>query len=300
MLNSDRSSGEADGRRPGFALDGQGRVYARRRRRRAHAGRRHDVREKGYQDRMTPSRSAARRGHLCLGGAALLAVLVMLGGCAQQDHASILSNRSPVKPGELFQTNVDRMATLGMRNNLNSLYRLMDKLYRRNPREWHKTGLPTVEAAEQRIQLAIEQNRPLPALGGRKDVAALNHALTENFEGDRVGAFIYAMGSMLVTAHGGHTEFYITDTLDARFIHNAARNIEKATWMLTTREDEQGRPLLLSNEISAEARNVSFAVEFGKIVARLDLLVDVLDERYRRLGVSYAQSLMFINFLPVE
>ncbi len=222
-------------------------------------------------------------------------------GCARhQDHAAIVGNKSPIKATEFFQTHSDRMATIGMRNNLNSLYRLMDKLYRRNPREWRKTGLPSIEAAEHEVQMAIEQNRPLPDLGDRKDVAALSYALSPEYQGDRVGAFIYALGSMLVTAHGGRTEFYMTDSLDAQFIHNAARNIEKATWMLATRMDQQGKPWLLSNEISVDGRNLSFAVEFGKIVARLDLVTDVLDERYRRLSVNYAQSLLFLNFLPVQ
>ncbi|HSC83490.1 MAG TPA: hypothetical protein VLC30_07710 [Pseudomonas sp.] len=222
-------------------------------------------------------------------------------GCAsQQDHQSIVSNHSAVMAGEFFQSHTDRMASIGMRNNLNTLYRLMDKLYQRNPQEWRKTGLTSRQAAEQQVQTAIEQNHPLSTLGGRRDVAALGYALSAEFQGDRVGAFIYALGSMLVTAHGGHTEFYMTDELDPQFIHNAARNIEKATWLLASRNDPQGRPWLLSNEISPEGRNLSFAVEFGKIVARLDLLTDVLDERYRRMGVSYAQGLLFMNFLPVQ
>lgn len=241
--------------------------------------------------------AGARCSRVCL------AALLMLGlaGCAsQQDHASIIDNKSSVKAGEFFQTHTDRMATIGMRNNLNTLYRLMDKLYRRNPREWQKTGVPTIEQAEQRVQQAIEQKKPLAELGGRQDVAALSYALSVDYQGDRVGAFIYALGSMLITAHGGRTEFYMTDELDPTFIHNAARNIEKATWMLASRNDLKGNPWLLSNELSPDVRNLSFAVEFGKIVARLDLLTDVLDERYRRLGVSYAQGLLFMNFLPVQ
>ena len=35
-------------------------------------------------------------------------------------------------------------------------------------------------------------------------------------------------------------------------------------------------------------------------VARLDLLTQMLDERYRRIGLNYAQSLLFLNFLPVQ
>lgn len=226
---------------------------------------------------------------------------ILLSGCVtHQDHDAIVGNKSAVKPGEFFQTHTDRMATIGMRNNLNTLYRLMDKLYRRNPREWRKTGLPTLEEAEQQVQRAIEQDLPLPELGGRKDVEALSYALSVDYKGDRVGGFVYALGSMLITAHGGRTEFYMTDALDPQFIHNAARNIEKATWMLASRNDLKGNPWLLSNELSPDVRNLSFAVEFGKIVARLDLLTDVLDERYRRLGVSYAQGLLFMNFLPVQ
>lgn len=238
---------------------------------------------------------------LCLRVLLLALLGLVSAGCAsRQDHQTIISNSSPIKPTELLQSNADRMATLGMRNNLNSLYRLMDKLYLRNPQEWRKTGLADVQAAKRAVHQAIEQDQPLAELGGRKEVAALAYALSAEYRGDRVGAFIYAIASMLITAHGGRTEFYLIDTLDAQFIHNAARNIEKANWMLANRRDSTGKPWLLSNEISSEGYNLSYAVEFGKIVARLDLLANVLDERYRRIGVNYAQGLLFLNFLPVQ
>lgn len=230
-----------------------------------------------------------------------LALLLLLGGCSGRlDNDSIIHSRSPIKPTELLQTDVDRMATLAMRNNLNSLYRLMNKLYLRNPREWRKNDLPDSATAERAIQHAIEHNLDWPTLGGRRDVAALDHALSPAFQGDRVAAFTYAIGSMLVTAHGGRTEFYITDSFNAEFIHNAARNLEKAAWMLSQRRDAQGRLLLLSNEVSEQGSNLSYAVEFGKMVARLDLLTHVLEERYRRMGANYAQSLFLLNFLPVQ
>ena len=163
-----------------------------------------------------PVLGLSRRGSW-VSGLLLFSVLVLSGCSTRQDHQSIISNQSPIKPSEFFQSHADRMATLGMRNNLNSLYRLMDKLYLRNPREWRKTGLADAQPAKRAVHRAIEQDQPLPQLGGRTDIAAL-----------------------------------------------------------------------------------SYAVEFGKIVARLDLLTDVLDERYRRMGVSYAQGLLFMNFLPVQ
>lgn len=232
----------------------------------------------------------------------LLAGLLVLcsSGCSQQQGRDIAEQFRKGKPDEFFQTSVDRMATLGMRDNLQSLYLLMGKLYLRNPAQWRKSGYPDGTTAQREIRNAIEKRQPLPSLGNRRDLAALSYSLSPEFQGDRVGAFIYAIGSMLVTAHGGRTEFYMTDAIDPQFVSNAARNIEKATWLLSQRQDANGVLLLFSNEISEEGSNLSFAVEFGKIVARLDLLTQMLDERYRRIGLNYAQSLLFMNFLPVQ
>lgn len=221
-------------------------------------------------------------------------------GCSQQQGGDILTQMREGKPQEFLQTSVDRMATLTMRDNLDGLYLLMGKLYLRNPDELKKSGFLDARTAGKQVRMAIELQQPLPTLGGKKDLAALRFAMSPGFLGDRVGAFIYAIGSMLVTAHGNRLEFYMTDTINPVFVSNAARNIEIATWILGQRQDKAGQPLLFSNEISEEGSNLSFAVEFGKIVARLDLLTRMLDERYRRIGLNYAQSLLFLNFLPVQ
>ncbi|MHC8410443.1 hypothetical protein ACYZTR_09845 [Pseudomonas sp. Hz4] len=247
--------------------------------------------------RVLPLTTTPIRRH-CL----LLVCLSMLAasGCSQQQGSDIISQFREGKPQEFLQTSVDRMATLAMRDNLDSLYLLMSKLYLRNPDELKKSGFLDARTAGKQVRMAIEQQQPLPTLGGKKDLAALSYAMSPEFLGDRVGAFIYAIGSMLVTAHGNRLEFYMTDAINPTFVSNAARNIEKATWILSQRQNKHGEPLLFSNEISEEGSNLSFAVEFGKIVARLDLLTQLLDERYRRIGLNYAQSLLFLNFLPVQ
>lgn len=236
------------------------------------------------------------RRRLLLGCLALLCA----NGCSQQQGRDIASQFSKGKPEEFFQTSVDRMATLAMKDNLQGLYLLMAKLYLRNPAQWRLSGYPDAVTAAREVRIAIEQRRALPALGERRDLVALSYSLSPEFRGDRVGAFIYAIGSMLITAHGGRQAFFMTDAIDPRFVSNAARNIEKATWMLSQRQDANGVLLLFSNEISEAGSNLSFAVEFGKIVARLDLLTQMLDERYRRIGLNYAQSLLLMNFLPVQ
>ena len=85
---------------------------------------------------------------------------------------------------ELAQSDVNRMATLGMRDNLASLMLLADKLYRRNPTEWRKSGTANTisnstsrEAALARLKSAIDTNTAWPELQGKRDIAALSLAL---------------------------------------------------------------------------------------------------------------------------
>ncbi|KAF3996220.1 hypothetical protein [Glaciimonas immobilis] len=207
-----------------------------------------------------------------------------------------------VTAGELAQSDVNRVATLAMRDNLDSLYRLLDKLYRRNPAEWKKTA-SSREDAIKRVRNSLEAHQPWAELQGKHDIAALSLALDANFQGDRAAAFIYATGDMMITAHGGKTSFYLIDGLNAQYLYNAARNMEIATWILGSRRSPAGQILLLSNDISDAEHNLSFEREFGKIIGRIDLLSVVVIEKYRRAGITYAQNLVggtFLQFLPVR
>ena len=226
-------------------------------------------------------------------------------GCASPP-APMLRGQVPSTPlasSELVQSDVNRIATLGMRDNLESLLRLGDKLYRRNPQEWRKTSSLSREDALAQLRLAIDSRSAWPEMQGKRDVVALSWTLSPDFRGDRVAAFIYALADMLVTAHGGKTSFYLTDSLDAQYLYNAARNIEIAVWLLSSRRHAAGQPLLLADEISERDRNLSFEREFGKMIGRLDLLAVVLIEKNRRAVITYVQNLLggtFLQFLPVR
>ncbi|MDP3411626.1 MAG: hypothetical protein Q8S16_00330, partial [Polaromonas sp.] len=175
------------------------------------------------------------------------ALALLLAGCSAQGPAAVNRGETPVAPlttSELAQSDLNRMATLGMRDNLDSLYRLLDKLYRRNPAEWRKSGSTSREAAVQRVRSAIENRTPWPELQGKRDIAALSLALSPEFRGDRVAAFVVASADMLITAHNDKTTFYLVDGLDAQHIYNAARNVESAVWLLATRRNAAGQPLL--------------------------------------------------------
>ena len=235
---------------------------------------------------------------------ALFLVVLMLAGCASPAPTARGETQvATLAPTELAQSDVNRMATLGMRDNLDSLLRIADKLYKRNPAEWRKTGAPNRDAALAQLRKSIESPAPWPELQGKRDIAALSLALGSDFTGDRVAAFVYASADMLVTAHGGKTRMYLVDSLDAQYIYNAARNIEIAVWLLSSRRNPAGQTLLLADEISGPDRNLSFEREFGKMIGRLDLLAEVVTEKYRRAVISYVQNLVggtFLQFLPVR
>lgn len=233
-----------------------------------------------------------------------LVLCLFIAGCgtpAASDRGETAA--APLTPGELVQSDVNRLATLGMRDNLDSLYRLMSKLYLRNPSEWRKTHPTHRKIAEQQVRDAIENKQAWPALNDLRDIAALSLALSPDFQGDRVAAFIYASADMLITAHQGKTTFFLIDGLDAQYLYNAARNMESAIWLLATRKNASGKPLLLADEINEHTRNLSFEREFGKIIGRVDLLSELVNEKYRRAAISYIQNFVggtFLQFLPVQ
>lgn len=201
---------------------------------------------------------------------------------------------------QLVQTDFNRTVTIAMRDNLDSLSRLLEKLYRRNPREWRKSGAPDLEAAVIEGTKAIHSGKSPKDLEGLRDIQILSVALDPQYQGDRVAAFILGLSDMIIQSHGAKTRFYVADVLDARHVYNAARNVEIAAWLLASRTDADGAPLLLANEISTSVTNLSFEREFGQLVGRLDLVANLLDENIRRVGINYMQGLLFFNFLPVR
>ncbi|MCD0501498.1 hypothetical protein [Bordetella petrii] len=241
---------------------------------------------------MTPARLAA----LAMLGCAL----ALLAGCMANQSVAIGPRSEDMSMDQFAQTDFNRTVTLEIRDNLASLYVLLDKLYRRNPREWRKAGVADQPAAVARVRAMVESRKPPPGLQGLRDIQILAVSLDPAYQRDRVAAFIYGLADTLIAAHNDKTRMYLSDVLDGQRIYNAARNVEAAAWLLATRRDSAGAPLLLANEITATGANLSFEREFGAIIGRLDLIANLLGENARRVGINYAQGLLFFNFLPVR
>ena len=73
--------------------------------------------------------------------AAVLLAAVLTGCMSSPGPGQRGPNSEDMSADQFGQTDFNRTVTLEVRDNLASLYSLLDKLYRRNPREWRKTCL---------------------------------------------------------------------------------------------------------------------------------------------------------------
>ncbi len=92
---------------------------------------------------------------------------------------------------------------------------------------------------------------------------------------------------MIAHAYDDKTQFYLTDSLDAQRLYNAARNLEIAAWKLANARGTNGELLLLSNEMSGGALNLSFEREIGKLIAYQDTLALVMAQRTNRTSGAF-------------
>lgn len=234
--------------------------------------------------------------------AAMLVAALLLAGCATTGEKPLNGHVVPLHEesnslSHLGKSDIDRLADVEMRENTQSLKLLMIKLYRRNPHELKKSTSDSVEVMVEWV-FAGDHDWKLKKINEVEGTAALYLAFAPDYRGDRVLPLIVGLQTMLLKAHGGKSEFYMTDSLDPQSVYNAARNVEIAVWKLSNARDEHGQLYLLSNEQSDQERNLSFEREFGKIVGRLDLFALMLAEKSQRLLVHVAQNLATALFLP--
>jgi hypothetical protein len=254
-------------------------------------------------DLTSQSRPPARSGRRLL-----IAALALLPGCTREvripSAAPTTGHRPPpssreFQASDLAKTDMDSTVEIFLQESLASARLLTEKLYRRNPREWRRSGQASLNAA---VSRAFDPKFAwrFPELGNAQGVDALQLAFRPEFAGDRVFALGVGLGSMIMQAYGNKTEFFALDQLDPQKLYNAARNIEVVAWKVATSRDARGRLLLLSDDISPEGvRNLSFEREFGKLIGYQDVLARVIAERTNR-GIRFVvQGFALRSFLPL-
>lgn len=202
------------------------------------------------------------------------------------------------RAADTVKSDIDLVAELHARESLASTRLVMEKLYRRNPREWRKGNFANADAA---IARAYDEQRQfsLPELDNNMGSDAIVRAFRPDYRGDRVFAFGVGLASMIFLSYNAKTEFYITDSLDPQKLYNSARNVEIAAWKLANARGPGGELLLLSNEIGTGAPNLSFERELGKIIGYQDVMAQIAAQRSNRTIRRIVQTLATAVFLPI-
>ena len=199
------------------------------------------------------------------------------------------------RASDLAKSDIDIAAEVHLRESLASTRLVMEKLYRRNPREWHKGNYASMEAALERA-FDPQMEFRFPELNDVRGTDAIMLALKPEYGGDRVFAFGVGMAGMIFLAYNCKTEFYMIDTLDPQKLYDSSRNVEIAAWKLA---NARGELLLLSNEMGSDVRNLSFEREIGKIIAYQDAMAQIAAQRSNRTIRRIVQTLATAVFLPI-
>ena len=224
--------------------------------------------------------------------------LALLPACTSHRTAPATPDGS-FRLSHFAKSDLDRVTETHQQEVFASLRLLAEKLYRRNPRELRKSGQKSVEAGVARI-FERHHGWQFEDIQYQRGARAIQLAFREDFQGDRVLAYVVGLSSMVQAAFNDKTEFFIVDDVEPQALYNAARNVEIAVWKLSNARNAQGELLLLSNDGAEQNPNLSFERQFGKVIASLDVLSKVLSGRYNRTIVKVVQSLATAVFLPIK
>jgi hypothetical protein len=227
---------------------------------------------------------------------AIFLALTLMACSTKLDKAG--RTESTVNPKYLLKSEVDRIADTNRTEVVDGLLLIADKLYKRNPKEWKKSGAASREAAVDRLRQ--RQYRSWPEFSGLREGAVASLAFNEAYAGDRVMALVYGLLSMVDAAYEHKEEFYILDSLNETKLYNSARNMDVAVWKLGHDRNAAGELFLLSNELDPANRNLSYEREFGRVMGLLDFMAKVVADRNGRTFSRLSQSVASAVFLPVS
>ena len=238
--------------------------------------------------------------YLSLGGIAVLAGVLLLAGCGANSiqRKDGKQTSRPFVINNLAKSDIDMVCELTQREVIAGLRRLTVKLYKRNPQEFRKVGVDSVEAAVARI---FDQMPAWPEsrLAGVDWAESLRLSFSDAYAGDRVHAFMSDLTVMAMASYNHRVEFYLTDELSAQRLYNSARNLETAVWKLSHARMPDGTPYLLSNGLDEGEQNLSFEREFGKLIAQQDLLALIVEDKSNRAINRVIQNVASFILLPV-
>lgn len=222
--------------------------------------------------------------------------LLLMMGCNQQ--RVVAGKPDELSLSRLGKSDINEVVEYHQHAVMRDLRQLMIKLYYRNPNQQHDKDKRSIEQSVARV-FARSSAFGFEQWQGVKPTDIIRIALDQSYTGDRVLAFTIGLRRMLMAAYDDHTEFYYLTSIDPQKLYNSARNIEIAAWMIAEKTDLKGMPLLLSDSLPTEERNVSYQRSFGRMIATQDNMAEMLSFKNGRMLKTVLQSAASMAFLPI-
>jgi len=229
----------------------------------------------------------------------LFLFLAIIFGCNKE----IVRENKPIQKeigiSQIVKSDIDNVLDVHIDESRRLLKELMSKLYKRNPRELKKSSYKMVEENIVRL-FDLTHTWDFPELGGTHDIESIRLVFNEEYQGDRVFAFVSGLMSMIMKSYNYKSKFHMIDSVDPQKLYNCARNLEIVAWKLNNDHDLQGNLFLMSNSLpNEEIRNLSYERIFGKLIATQDNIAIIVAGKKNRAIKTVIQKMATAIFLPI-
>lgn len=177
------------------------------------------------------------------------------------------------------------------------LKNLTEKLYKKNPSELKKNDNQTIESQLNKI-FNCPPDKNIAELNHKDGSDAILLGFEPEYKGDRIFAMMYGLYTMIHKSYNSKCELFIPDSLNEQSLYNSARNIEIFVWRLNTRLKEDGHPLIFTNTLEGEVKNLSYERIFGKLISLQDTMARIVSSRTGRI-IKEAVLFTGMAFLPI-
>ena len=171
------------------------------------------------------------------------------------------------------------------------IMRLAHELYRTNPDELAKS--PNIRL-EHRLNQIVDYPVEVAyhEIDNKQQVDAIELALDDSYDGDRVFALMIGISSMIRFAYNGQREFFLFDTIDPQKVYNSSYNLQLLKQKLAGIS-----PALLQIDVNPSDVNNAYTL-LEKISTTQDLMARIIsDETSRVLNKSIVGTAAV--FIPI-
>ncbi|GAB4290648.1 MAG: hypothetical protein Kow0083_03540 [Methylophaga sp.] len=199
----------------------------------------------------------------------------------------------------LAKSDIDEVIELHQQAVMRDLKKLMVKLYKRNPGLRHDRELRDIKASVEQVFSRPFDFEYAEFSHIKRPTDIVRLALDEQYQGDRILAFIVGLRRMLMASYNDKTEFFYLTSIDQQKLYNSARNLEIAAWLLAEKRDQDGNLLILSDSLADEQRNLSYQRLIGRMIATQDNLAEIISHKTGRIIKTFVVRAATAVFLPI-